>query len=250
VAVNVALYGKAAQRWTMTERNRAALDRGADHLSIGPSSLSTEGGVVRIRIDERGAPLPRRVTGEIRLHPVAMNETPFAIDQAGRHAWMPIAPVARVEVALTSPSLTWSGHGYWDSNAGDEPIARGFSTWDWSRADLAEGCATLYDTIEPDGARRQIARLFRKDGGQEAIEPPPRIGLPRSKWLVRRGTQSEGPARVLRTLEDTPFYARSLVETRLLKQTALSMHESLDCRRLDTPIVRAMLPFRMPRRFW
>ena len=67
--------------------------------------------------------------------------------------------------------------------------------------------------------------------------------------MVARGTQADpgGPVRVLKTLEDTPFYARSVLETRLLGQSCHAVHESIDMGRLDTGIVRAMLPFRMPR---
>jgi carotenoid 1,2-hydratase len=52
---------------------------------------------------------------------------------------------------------------------------------------------------------------------------------------------------VRRTLEDTPFYARSVLQTRLLGQDAIAVHESLSLDRFRNPIVQAMLPFRMPR---
>jgi carotenoid 1,2-hydratase len=50
---------------------------------------------------------------------------------------------------------------------------------------------------------------------------------------------------VEQTLEDTPFYARSV-----LRSSAASgaiMHESLDLDRFKSAWVRALLPFRMPR---
>ncbi len=61
-------------------------------------------------------------------------------------------------------------------------------------------------------------------------------------------TQSEGEARVAKTLLDTPFYARSLVEHRIFGERAISMHESLDLTRFSKSYVKWMLPFRMPRR--
>jgi carotenoid 1,2-hydratase len=54
-------------------------------------------------------------------------------------------------------------------------------------------------------------------------------------------------AEVTRTLEDTPFYARSLVRKRLLGSNALAVHESLDLDRFRQPWVQCLLPFRMPR---
>ena len=61
--------------------------------------------------------------------------------------------------------------------------------------------------------------------------------------------RAAAPQRVLRTLEDTPFYARTLIEMqgghgRLVP----AVHETLDVPRLVSPLVQAMLPFRMPRR--
>jgi len=53
---------------------------------------------------------------------------------------------------------------------------------------------------------------------------------------------------VLQQLEDTPFYQRSVLRSRLLDEEVTSFHETLSVPRLVNPIVRAMLPWRMPRR--
>jgi len=53
----------------------------------------------------------------------------------------------------------------------------------------------------------------------------------------------------MKTLTDSPFYARSVIETRLLGQTLTAVHESLDMARFTAPWVQAMLPFRVPRRW-
>jgi carotenoid 1,2-hydratase len=52
----------------------------------------------------------------------------------------------------------------------------------------------------------------------------------------------------VRTLEDGPFYTRSIMATRLLGEDIELMHESLSGDRFASPVVKAMLPFRMPRR--
>jgi carotenoid 1,2-hydratase len=41
-----------------------------------------------------------------------------------------------------------------------------------------------------------------------------------------------------------------VIETRLLGRQAVAMHESLSVDRFDTAWVRALLPWRMPRRFF
>jgi carotenoid 1,2-hydratase len=54
--------------------------------------------------------------------------------------------------------------------------------------------------------------------------------------------------RIAQTLEDTPFYARSVLRSG--SSGAVSepiMHESLDLDRFKKAWVRALLPFRMPR---
>jgi carotenoid 1,2-hydratase len=53
---------------------------------------------------------------------------------------------------------------------------------------------------------------------------------------------------VEQTLEDTPFYVRSLLSSGLLGEQVTSVHETLDLPRLVSLPVRLMLPWRMPRR--
>jgi carotenoid 1,2-hydratase len=89
---------------------------------------------------------------------------------------------------------------------------------------------------------------FDRSGGFAAFAPPPVVVLPRSRWRIERTTRSEdGGARIIGGFEDTPFYSRSRVEHALLGERISSMHESLDLDRFANPVVRAMLPFRMPR---
>jgi carotenoid 1,2-hydratase len=247
VAINVALYGKGVRRWTMTERGKADLHRSSSEFCVGKSRLSLDGAGFLLEIDEIHVPA-RPVQGRIRIRPETLNNTRFAIDPEGKHGWMPLAPVAKAEVDFSAPDLHWRGHAYVDSNGGVEPIARPFRRWDWSRAEVAEGCAALYDVTNRDGSEKQIAVLFNRQGEAIPFEPPPRMDLPKSRWLVKRQTQSEGDARVTATFEDTPFYTRSLLSSRLFGQRCVAMHESLDLDRLDNPVTRLMLPFRMPRR--
>jgi len=50
---------------------------------------------------------------------------------------------------------------------------------------------------------------------------------------------------VVETLEDTPFYARSLLATRLLGTEAIAVHESLSMERFASGWVQRLLPFRI-----
>ena len=248
-ALNVALYGTDGPSWSCTERGRQSLARAATSLTIGRSSLAWVGSALEIRLDEVTAPIPSRLRGTVRLHPHAVTSAAFDLDAAGRHRWWPISPCARVEVELDAPSLRWSGHGYLDTNDGDEPLADAFSHWHWSRATLRDGSAVLYDVTRRSGEDASVALRFDASGAAAEEELPARARLPKTRWRVSRETRAEAghlPA-VRHTLEDGPFYARSILDTRLFGEAVPAMHESLSLDRFRSPWVQAMLPFRMPR---
>jgi len=252
-AVNAVLYGPGRKRWALTERGRDRLQRDAASLTVGPSSLSWDGNSLTIRLDEVTVPIPTRLRGTVRVHPTALLDRTFRLDAAGQHRWSLLAPCARVEVALDRPSLRWSGEGYFDTNAGDAPLEDGFERWDWSRAALSPslggGAAVLYDVTRRDGTALSIALRADPAGRVEDVEPPPPLRLPRTRWRVERTTRSDAghTASVLRTLEDAPFYARSVLSSHILGEAVTPMHESLSLDRFRAKPVQAMLPFRMPR---
>ena len=248
-AVNIALYGPTAKRWAMTERGRSAVARTPSSLAIGRSALNWNGETLTVDLDEVTAPWPSRIRGTLRLHSTALASHVVALDGVGEHRWQPIAPCARVEVALTHPSLRWSGPGYFDCNAGDAPIEDTFARWHWSRAPRLDGTAILYDVERRDGTRASFALLCDKAGNVDAIAPPRATSLPATRWRIDRATRCDSghPATVLQTLEDAPFYARSLVGSTLFGQPGVAIHESLSLTRFRAGWVRMLLPFRMPR---
>ena len=246
----MALYGDAGKRWTMTERSQASVQRSATEFVVGPSSLRWDGQSLTLDLNEVGMPIPHKVRGRVRVWPQGLCTFNAPLDDGGRHRWGPIAPCSRIEVEMDSPRSSWKGHAYLDSNEGDEPIDRPFTDWDWSRAPLRDGStAVIYDVRQKQGADRVIAQRFHADGRNEAFEAPPRQPLPRTGWRIQRRMRSEGsePARVQQTLEDTPFYTRSVVGATLLGERVSAVHETLNAPRVASTAVRLMLPFRMPR---
>lgn len=252
-ALNVCLYGGGADRWTMTERASRHLERGPDHIRIGPSAWRWEDGGLTVDIQEIANPIPRPVRGRLRITPGALCTWSTPLDAAGRHRWGPIAPCSRISVELESPRLRWSGHAYVDSNEGDEPLERGFATWDWLRAPLDDGsCAVVYDLRPRSGGERLVARRFLPDGSTAPFEVAARGPLPTTRiWRIARQvcTDPGGVPRLVRTLEDTPFYARSMVRLPLAGQSVEAVHETLDADRFASRWVQALLPWRMPRRW-
>jgi carotenoid 1,2-hydratase len=248
-ALNIALYGPRRKSWAMTERGCAQVRRSASSLAIGPSTVSWDGIALTIRIEETAAPIPSPLRGIVRVYPKALMNVTYPLDASGRHNWQPIAPCSHVEVQLQRPHLCWRGEAYVDSNCGGEPIEKAFRSWTWSRADLASGTAVLYAVNNDHGADKQLALLFKPSGTIEHFPFPSPIELTPTRWGIARETFADEnhSVRIIRTLENAPFYARTLISTSLLGQRALAVHESLSLRRFRAPWVQAMLPFRMPR---
>lgn len=237
----------------MTERGQNAIERTAHQFTIGPSHLRWENGALTIQIDERVPLLGNKVQGSIKVFPEQLFKQVVELDDLGKHRWGPIAPSARVEVNFTNPSLQWHGNAYFDSNEGDEAISKPFSEWDWSRAHLKDGStAVIYDVRQKNGCERIIASKFNLDGTIESFIPPERVLLNKTGWRIDRNMRSEEhegkpSVTLLNTFEDTPFYARSMLQSRLLGEEVVSMHETLNVKRLESIIVQFMLPWRMPR---
>ena len=234
----------------MTERGAAHNHRERDHFTIGPSQLRWDGTALHLDIDEVCVPMPRRIRGHIRVEPEQLFNFSTALDADGRHRWGPIAPQARIEVSLQHPGQRWTGSAYLDSNEGDEPVERAFTEWDWSRARLKDGStAVLYD-VEPEQANRGrlLALRFERNGQVTPFDSPAQHSLSRTAWRIARRIRSESTAKVHEQLEDTPFYQRATLRHRLLGEDVISFHETLSVPRLISPVVQAMLPWRMPRR--
>ncbi|GLH81757.1 carotenoid 1,2-hydratase [Bradyrhizobium sp. SSBR45G] len=249
-ALNVALYGARARRWAMTERGRGAIARDAESFRIGPSRLAWNGRELAIEINEVAVPWPLPLRGNVRVVPTALNEVAFTLDSNGRHRWQPIAPCCRVSVDFDHPNLHWRGNGYFDINHGDAPLERDFRSWQWSRAATRTGTVISYDTIAREGADKTIALHVDSEARLDRIAPLAAAPLPRTMWRIDRSARADAdaPVRVVSTLEDAPFYARSHLAASMRGEDVAVMHESLSLDRFQMPIVQAMLPFRMPRR--
>ena len=236
----------------MTERSHAAVLCERSTLAIGPSALRWTGAGLEIDIEERdkrvGIPWQRRVRGRIRVIPEALNTVAFALDPEGRHHWHCLAPRARIEVEMANPALSWRGSAYFDSNSGSESLEEGFRIWHWSRAHSAGGAVVTYEGIRRDGSPFASALRFGRDGVPSSESLPPVAPLPDTIWQMERKTRADrGQARLVKTWEDAPFYARSTLASRLFGEDVIAVQESLDLDRFASPIVQFMLPYRMPR---
>lgn len=253
--MNVALYGPRASTWALTERGAAEVSRGPHHLTLGASSMRWERGELHVTLREQTSPFPSlrrgRIVGRVRVIPSIVHAEPQAIDAGGRHLWWAVAPLCRVEVELSEPSLRWSGAGYHDANAGDGALEDDLHGWDWSRAVVDGRPVVLYDSTLRDGrrGRARLARRYLPDGTAEPFDPPVERSLGRTRWGIARHARADRQAdpRVVRTLEDAPFYARSVLSTSLLGSPVHAMHESVDLDRFASSWVRFLIPFRMRR---
>ena len=233
----------------MTERRRSNLQRSANHLKIGPSQMHWDGQKLSVRVQEISTPFFKPLIGEVTLEPKGFNTHAFPLAQKGQHYWRPIAPVAHVEANFHQPDLHWQGDGYFDMNWGSGPLEEAFVSWNWSRASLSHGTSVLYDAQPLEDERLAMALRFDSSGSFEQFPYPRSAALPRSSWHIQRGTASDdGTASLLTSFEDTPFYTRSLIASSLCGEPVVGVHESLSLKRFAHPLVKCMLPFRMPRR--
>lgn len=247
-AVNCILYGPT-RRWAFSEYGARALTRHATRLAIHDSHMHWQGDSLEIVIDERCMPVPRPLRGVVRVTPTPLVECHVALDSGAHHHWRPLAPRARVEVDMDAPALRWAGSGYLDSNHGDRPLERDFESWCWSRSVGGDDTRVLYDVLPRDGQRRVHALAFPTTDGVANLTALVPVALPAtSTWRMARHTRStSGAARVCATWEDTPFYARSLIEHELDGVTRRAVHESLSLERFMRPWVQCLLPFRARR---
>jgi carotenoid 1,2-hydratase len=208
-----------------------------------------QNGTLHFHLDEIGCPLPKKVRGQVRVTPTAVTGQSFELTADGRHTWQPVAPHATVSVDLEKPDLSWRGNGYIDSNFGVEPLEDGFSDWTWSRAHRQNDSLMYYTANLLEGGQSHLG-LKVTNGNCEIVAVPPAETLNKTGWRMARSIRSDsGTTSLLKsTLEDTPFYARSLVEAQLRGQRVVTIHESLCLKRFRSPWVRMLLPFRMPRR--
>ncbi|WP_439107009.1 carotenoid 1,2-hydratase [Congregibacter sp.] len=251
-AFNTIIYGPSGRkRWSMTERTGAQLNRDTHSYQLGPSRIDWDGHCFLAQVNERCTPFAQRMLGSIRITPSALTTHSLQLDQHGRHHWHPIAPIAHIEVDLPSVGAHWSGEGYMDSNQGTEPLADGFSGWDWTRARLASGdCAVRYEARQADHDPHRLSLRFGQNGSIASEETQESTSLPPTGiWRVaRRMPSTKTLPNKLLTLEDTPFYARSLIETSFNGEPGTGIHESLSMERFEKRWVQTLLPFRMPRR--
>ncbi|WP_332872668.1 hydratase [Allopontixanthobacter sediminis] len=250
--LNVALYGRGGARWVMTERGQSDTVQHRDAVQIGPSSMRWDNDRLIIEIEERdirlGIPWRRRVAGRIVLTPEVLNSRSFKLDVEGKHNWHTIAPRARIDVRMERPDVTWSGSAYLDGNHGSEPIEDGFRDWHWSRAHAGEDVAVIYEGNRRDGSHFGSALRFDKTGTPHEEELPLVAPLPATLWGMKRQTRADrGHASVIKTWEDSPFYARSTLAMRIFGKKVMAVQESISLDRLVNPVIQFMLPYKMPR---
>ena len=254
-AMHVALYGprRSASAFALEEGPIAGRHRAASEVHIGRSAIRDEGDRVVVELDERTTPAPsynplrRPVRGRIVLHVEARTSLTLPIDRRAAHLWWPIAPLARVEVELDEPRVSFRGHGYHDANAGEVALDAAFRDWSWSRARSSRGAVLTYDAVDRYGASRAHAFAVSPRGEVELREDTQRAPLPRTLWRIDRHARSDlgASARVIRSLEDGPFYTRALVETRLAGERVLAVQETLAAHRLRRRWVRFCTSYRM-----
>ena len=247
-AINAIIYGPDRKRWAMTERTARDLHLSPQGVAVGSSAMQWQNDRLVIDIDEWTNPLPSRLRGQIEIDTGHRSGRVWPIHDNGAHHWWPMAPHAKATARFEHPNLTISGSAYVDSNFGTRPLERDFRYWDWTRnAHRGDSYDLTYHTRQTDNAEYFLS-LKQADSGELRPVASPRVQpLQKSGWRVSREICSEHTIGQVKTLEDTPFYARAKVTTNGTTPKML-MHESLSLERFGQPWVQTLLPFRLPRR--
>ena len=69
-----------------------------------------------------------------------------------------MAPHADVTVEFPDLNLNWSGHGYCDSNEGDEPLENPFYGWNWAKAHLEDDTVLVFYDIKQKKEEKEFYR--------------------------------------------------------------------------------------------
>ncbi|MEM6381900.1 MAG: carotenoid 1,2-hydratase [Pseudomonadota bacterium] len=234
----------------MTERGRSALAQTPDSFTVGPSSIRWQNDTLVIAVNEICAPLPRRLSGEIRFRPDFVQNRSFELDSNARHHWWPYAPFGTISADFQRPALSWSGHGYADTNTGSAALEDDFSGWTWSRATVDDGTVIFYEPDERSGRQSVIAIHVDHQGRVETYTAPPTAQLKPGLWGIKRHTRSEiaDEAKITTPFLDAPFYTRDVISIILNGKACPAVHEALNLDRFRSGWVKRLLPFRMPRR--
>ncbi len=247
-AVNAVVYRPGSSVWAFTEAPEQSVERHANTFALSGSRVERDADSLTVHLDERTAPWGRPLRGRVRLDLLGGAPAPRALDRAGDHHWWPLGARARAEVELDAPSLRFSGSAYHDCNFGRVPLEDTFVGWSWSRAEVDDDVLILYDVLERDGTATPLGMRVTPEG-TAPLHAPRGVELPAGGWGVPRSTRAHGDARVVRSLEDTPFYTRSLLQTTFEGRSVTAVHESLSMTRFVKPWVQFLLPFRI-RRGW
>lgn len=242
-AVNFALYQKGrGVFWTFS--HYGALQRDEDTLRIGRSTWrwQSDGGV-RIDVDERSAVFGTdRLTARLSLSPDSPGPL-MPLPLGSGHLWQPLAPRCSARLAVSSRGIDEHGHGYADTNHGEEPLGVSLPGWHWTRVHAEERTHIHYAL---PGPHSYMVTAERDRLWYEQVPSEETPSLEATRWglrVPRSFRVGDAPNAVFapaRLLESSPFYARLEAHA----PGAHALGEVADFRRFRSPWIRWMAHFR------
>ncbi|WNG14245.1 carotenoid 1,2-hydratase [Cystobacter fuscus] len=243
-AVNFALYHRGrGVRWVLSEYPRASVLQEGRELRIGRSRLEyTRDGRVCLEVEERCAPLGGAVRARLVLQPESFSTEEVQLVPGVPHYWRALAPRARAWLSVDSEGVSVEGHGYHDTNHGEELLGARLPGWYWARQHGPEETVVEYHLPGGVAPLRVTASARGTSCERWPVRAEP-LSTRMTGWGLRvpeRLVSGPGGTTEPRLLESSPFYAR--LEAR---QGGLDvMGEVADFQRFHSPFIRWMAHFR------
>jgi hypothetical protein len=217
-----AIRGGVPWFWALHETDPDPVVWDADRVRLGGSSLEVrvEGGRVRWVAALAGALPGCPWRAEIEVEGPLRRPSPGE-PAAAPHEWTILSAVARgsVSVQAGGDALTFQGRAYLDRNAGDRWFdALDVADWTWGRVALPGRELVWYVARGHDGQVHPRAVTVDAAGRTRVSDRAEIVGWRHTAWGLRVPTAvAVGPGLTVTLpapIDDSPFYARFLVQAR------------------------------------
>lgn len=236
--------------WALHEVEPSDVVWEADRVRLGGSGLDVriEGGQVYMQAALQGQ-LPG-CAWHAELDVIGPLRQPSGPEPSqAAHEWTILTAVARGTASLTARSehLAVEGRAYFDRNAGDASLdGLDCASWTWGRLAFPAAERVWYLATDTEGRHHSLAMTVHADGRSELVRGIVEArGQRRGRWGMPYPAEiavgDSLAVRMPRPIDDSPFYARYVVQGECDGQPGLGFAEACVPSRIDQAWFRPLL---------